>query len=49
MNKVLRVIKEVPTWEKIVIVSSMIIPIPLTMEVYLGARTIIKNKKQILK
>ena len=45
MKHILNAINSVPTWEKVVIVTLVIVPIPLTVETYLMVRTMYKKMK----
>ena len=45
MNNILKTVKEFPTWEKVVIASLMFVPIPFSIGMYLGARTMYKKMK----
>lgn len=45
MVNIIKKFNEVPTWEKVVIVTLVVVPIPFVVETYLGVRTIYKHVK----
>ena len=45
MKHILNAINKVPMWEKSVIITLVIIPIPFTVETYLMVRTMYKKMK----
>lgn len=45
MKNIFRTIKELPTWEKVVVTSLMFAPIPCSIGIYFGVKTIVKKMK----
>lgn len=45
MNNILKTVKEFPTWEKVVVAALVVVPIPFSVGMYLGARMMVKKMK----
>ena len=45
MKNMLKTVKELPTWEKVVVTSLMFAPIPCSIGIYFGVKTIVKKMK----
>ena len=45
MKNILKTVKELPTWEKVIVASLMFAPIPCSIGIYFGVKTIVKKVK----